>query len=88
MERVGDVPRLFGGVHMRHDNAERAIVQQPCRLIDRAGADPQIGGRPIGSPAMQICVASCTVAAPCSMSMNRKSWPPAAASIGAADVRR
>ena len=88
MERVSNVLRLLGGIHMRHDNAEHTIVQQPCRLIQRTGADPQIDGMPVGSAAMQICVASCTVAAPCSISMNRKSWPPAFANSGAAMLRR
>ena len=39
MERIGNALRLLLGVDMRHDDAQRAVVQQPRRLIERAGAD-------------------------------------------------
>ena len=38
VERVRDALRLLLRVHMRHDDAEGAIVQQPRRFIERAGA--------------------------------------------------
>ena len=47
-----------------------------------------IGVMPVGSAAMQICVASCGEIAPCSMSMNSQSWSPAAAIMPVALVRR
>ncbi len=39
-KRLGDAPRLLRGIDMRHDDAERAIVQRARRFVDRVGADP------------------------------------------------
>ena len=46
------------------------------------------GVTPAGNAAMQSCVASCMVKAPCSMSMNMMSCPVEAAINGAATLRR
>ena len=40
MERFGDVPRLLGGIDMRHHDAQRAVVQRARGLIDGIGAGP------------------------------------------------
>ena len=39
MERVGDPLGVGRGIDMRHDDTQRAVVQRPCRLIHRAGAN-------------------------------------------------
>ena len=44
MERLGDAPRLGRCIHMRHDDAHRAVVQRSCCLIDGAGTDPDDRG--------------------------------------------
>ena len=46
------------------------------------------GVTPVGNDAMQSCAISLTENEPCSLSRNSQSWPVAAASAGAAAVRR
>jgi hypothetical protein len=67
-------------------------VRYALRLLLRIRMRHHDAHRAIAMPAyqeaMQICVASCTVNAPCSMSVNRESCCAAPASIGAALLRR